>query len=44
MSSQLREGVTATDLVLHITQLLRAQKVVGNLSSLRRRRSIASGP
>src|SRR6266404_6461312 len=29
MSSQLREGVTATDLVLHITQLLRAQKVVG---------------
>jgi aconitate hydratase len=29
MSGQLREGVTATDLVLHITQLLRAQKVVG---------------
>src|SRR5881394_3225480 len=28
MSGQLREGVTATDLVLHITQLLRAQKVV----------------
>src|SRR6266496_432859 len=27
MSGQLREGVTATDLVLHITQLLRAQKV-----------------
>src|SRR5712664_65288 len=26
---QLREGVTATDLVLHITELLRAQKVVG---------------
>jgi aconitate hydratase len=26
---QLREGVTATDLVLHITHLLRAQKVVG---------------
>src|SRR5438874_552847 len=26
---RLREGVTATDLVLHITQLLRAQKVVG---------------
>ena len=25
----MREGVTATDLVLHITQLLRAQKVVG---------------
>src|SRR5438067_1856743 len=29
MSGQVREGVTATDLVLHITQLLRAQKVVG---------------
>src|SRR5437867_4080444 len=29
MRGQLREGVTATDLVLHITQLLRAQKVVG---------------
>src|SRR2546426_3276751 len=29
LSGQLREGVTATDLVLHITQLLRAQGVVG---------------
>ncbi len=29
LSGQLREGVTATDLVLHITQMLRAQKVVG---------------
>src|SRR5437588_1916617 len=29
MSGELREGVTATDLVLHITQLLRAQGVVG---------------
>src|SRR5947209_7681370 len=29
MNGQLREGVTATDLVLHITQLLRAQKLVG---------------
>ncbi|HEY4272668.1 MAG TPA: aconitate hydratase [Candidatus Udaeobacter sp.] len=29
MTGQLREGVTATDLVLHITHLLRAQKVVG---------------
>src|SRR6266550_2016380 len=29
LSGRLREGVTATDLVLHITQLLRAQKVVG---------------
>jgi aconitate hydratase len=29
ISGKLREGVTATDLVLHITQLLRAQKVVG---------------
>jgi aconitate hydratase len=29
MSGQLREAVTATDLVLHITELLRAQKVVG---------------
>src|SRR5213595_1375129 len=29
MTGQLREGVTATDLVLHITELLRAQKVVG---------------
>src|SRR6266699_209094 len=29
LRGQLREGVTATDLVLHITQLLRAQKVVG---------------
>jgi aconitate hydratase len=26
---KLREGVTATDLVLHVTQMLRAQKVVG---------------
>jgi len=30
-----------TDLVLHITQLLRAKKSSANLSSLRRRRSIA---
>src|SRR5213083_538303 len=29
LTGQLRAGVTATDLVLHITQLLRAQKVVG---------------
>jgi len=29
MSGKLREGVTATDLVLHITEMLRAQKVVG---------------
>src|SRR5438477_352856 len=29
MRGQLPEGVTATDLVLHITQLLREQKVVG---------------
>src|SRR5437588_8895553 len=29
LTGQLREGVTATDLVLHITQLLRAEKVVG---------------
>src|SRR6266511_3858067 len=29
MTGALGEGVTATDLVLHITQLLRAQKVVG---------------
>ncbi|MBV9007769.1 MAG: aconitate hydratase [Verrucomicrobia bacterium] len=29
ISGRLREGVTATDLVLHITQMLRAQKVVG---------------
>ena len=29
LTGQLREGVTATDLVLHITQLLRAQGVVG---------------
>src|SRR5437764_2860960 len=29
LSGKLREGVTATDLVLHITQMLRAQKVVG---------------
>src|SRR2546430_15539135 len=29
LTGQLHEGVTATDLVLHITQLLRAQKVVG---------------
>jgi aconitate hydratase len=29
LSGQLREGVTATDLVLHLTHLLRAQKVVG---------------
>ena len=29
LGGRLTEGVTATDLVLHITQLLRAQKVVG---------------
>ena len=29
MSGELREGVTATDLALHITEMLRAQKVVG---------------
>src|SRR6476469_7058923 len=29
MTGTLNEGVTATDLVLHITQLLRAKKVVG---------------
>ena len=29
MSGSLREGVTATDLALHVTQLLRARKVVG---------------
>src|ERR1700704_2603632 len=29
MTGRLREGVTATDLVLHVTQMLRAQKVVG---------------
>src|SRR6266550_2286141 len=29
LTGQLREGVTATDLVLHITQFLRAQKIVG---------------
>src|ERR1700724_1810797 len=31
LSGKLGEGVTATDLVLHITQMLRAQKVVGKL-------------
>jgi len=29
LSGSLREGVTATDLALHVTQLLRARKVVG---------------
>jgi aconitate hydratase len=29
LSGRLREGVTATDLVLTVTELLRAQKVVG---------------
>src|SRR5947209_10453076 len=29
MTGKLREGVTATDLVLHITEMLRARKVVG---------------
>lgn len=29
MMGRLREGVTATDLALHVTQLLRAKKVVG---------------
>ncbi|MDQ3118953.1 MAG: aconitate hydratase AcnA, partial [Verrucomicrobiota bacterium] len=29
LTGELREGVTATDLALHITQMLRAQKVVG---------------
>jgi aconitate hydratase len=29
LSGRLKAGVTATDLVLHITQMLRAQKVVG---------------
>src|SRR5438034_11527120 len=31
LTGQLREGVTATDLVLHITQMLRAQGVVGKI-------------
>src|ERR1700730_4000422 len=31
MSGRLREGVTATDLALHVTQLLRARRVVGKL-------------
>ena len=29
VTGSLREGVTATDLALHVTQLLRAEKVVG---------------
>jgi len=29
LTGRLREGVTATDLALHLTQMLRAQKVVG---------------
>ncbi|MEI6351660.1 MAG: aconitate hydratase [Verrucomicrobiota bacterium] len=29
LTGRLREGVTATDLALHVTQMLRAQKVVG---------------
>ncbi len=29
VSGRLREGVTATDVALHVTQMLRAQKVVG---------------
>jgi aconitate hydratase len=29
MSGKLREGVTATDLVLHVTEMLRKEKVVG---------------
>jgi aconitate hydratase len=29
MTGKLREGVTATDLVLHVTEMLRKQKVVG---------------
>jgi len=29
LSGRIREGVTATDVALHITQMLRAQKVVG---------------
>src|SRR5207237_2173743 len=29
LSGRLKEGVTATDLVLHITDMLRVQKVVG---------------
>jgi aconitate hydratase len=29
LSGKLREGVTATDLVLHVTQMLRKEKVVG---------------
>src|SRR6266480_4486154 len=29
LTGALKEGVTATDLVLHVTQMLRAQKVVG---------------
>src|SRR5436190_10467176 len=34
MTGALREGVTATDLALHITQMLRAQKVVGKFVEL----------
>jgi len=33
MTGRLREGVTATDLVLHVTQMLRAQKSSVSLSS-----------
>src|SRR5215216_5378363 len=41
MSGQLREGVTATDLVLHITQLLRAQGVVGKSVHIHREAAAA---
>src|SRR5438046_8334827 len=34
MSGGLREGVTATDLALHFTQMLRAQKVVGKFDEV----------
>ena len=43
MRGQLREGVTATDLVLHITELLRAKSGRQICRVLRRRGRVATG-
>jgi len=46
ITGALREGVTATDLALHVTQMLRAQKVVGSSSSFMAKARVvaAAGP
>ncbi len=44
LKGKLREGVTATDLVLTVTQMLRKKGVVGQIRRILRRRPLANGP